>query len=80
MYNNNFMASRFFCTKCGKEGICLARKKGSKREKGHLKRLYCIHCKEEINHAEVTEDGDYTLQDFQREFEQGVFNEEGKRR
>ena len=44
--------SRFFCTKCGREGLPVHRKKGQERKGGHLKKLYCIYCKEEVNHIE----------------------------
>lgn len=80
MWNSNFMPSKFFCTRCGKEGICLPRKKGSRREGGHLKKIYCVHCKDDVNHAEVSDEGRYTYQMFLEEFNNGVFNTEGKRR
>ena len=47
--------SKFFCTQCGNEGIPIIRKKSHLRKKGHLKKLYCIYCKKEINHIEVIE-------------------------
>ena len=65
--------SRFFCCKCGKEGIPIQRKQCSQREPGHLKKLYCIFCQEEVNHAEVREIGGYTVDDFKLEFELGRF-------
>lgn len=67
--------SRFFCTKCGKEGISISRKKGSLRESGHLKKLYCIYCQEEVNHAEIRDNGSYTYDDFLEEFKSGRFIE-----
>lgn len=70
--------SRFFCTKCGNEGIPIFRKQGKIREAGHLKKLYCMYCKEEINHAEIREIGGYTYEDFLEEFESGRFID-GKR-
>jgi predicted kinase len=42
----------FFCTKCGNIGIPIPRKKGDQRERFHKKKLYCIYCKEEVNHIE----------------------------
>lgn len=66
-------ASRFFCTKCGREGIPIYRKKGQERECGHLKKLYCMYCKEEVNHAEVREVGDYDVDTFKKEYELGRF-------
>lgn len=42
----------FYCTKCGRAGLPLPRRKESLREKGHLKKLWCPWCKEEVNHYE----------------------------
>ena len=69
----NISQSRFFCTKCGKEGIPIMRPKGQMREPGHLKKLYCMNCGEYVNHAEVREIGGYTEEDFRQEFELGRF-------
>jgi hypothetical protein len=71
--NNNFTISEMYCTKCGKRGIDIPRKPGSQREAGHLKKLYCIWCKEETNHAEVRSFGSYTKEDFDLEFKLGRF-------
>lgn len=71
----NYFQSRFFCTECGNEGICIMRPKGQIREPGHLKKLYCIHCKKEVNHVEIKENDDYTIEDFKREFELGRFKD-----
>ena len=65
--------SRFFCTQCGKEGIPIVRKQSAQREPGHLKKLYCIFCQKEVNHAEIREIGGYTEQDFRAEYELGRF-------
>ena len=65
--------SKFFCTKCGHEGLPIMRPKGHRREPGHLKKLYCPYCKEVVNHAEVREIGGYTEEDFRQEFESGIF-------
>lgn len=66
--------SWFMCTKCGKEGIALPRKTCKQREPGHLKKLYCIYCREETNHAEIKENGSkYTMDDFLTEFRLGRF-------
>ena len=71
--NNKGTKSRFFCTKCGKEGMPIQRRKGAEREAGHLKKLYCIYCKEEVNHAEIREIGGYDINDFQQEYNLGRF-------
>jgi hypothetical protein len=69
----NFSFSRFFCTECGNESMPIYRPKGKMREAGHLKKLYCLYCKKEVNHAEVREIGGYTEEDFRKEFELGRF-------
>lgn len=65
--------SRFFCTQCGKEGLPVNRKQSKQREPGHLKKLYCLYCGEEVNHAEIREIGGYTIEDFQKEYQLGRF-------
>lgn len=77
--NYKMSQSRFFCTQCGKEGIPVQRKQGQMREAGHLKKLYCLFCGVETNHAEVREIGGYTYEDFQEEFNMGRFKEDGTR-
>lgn len=71
--NNKGTKSRFFCTQCGREGLPIQRKRGQEREAGHLKKLYCIYCKEEVNHAEVREIGGYNVEDFKQEYDLGRF-------
>lgn len=73
--------SEFYCTCCGSRGIPIARKAGRQREAGHLKKLYCLNCKREVNFAEVRPfSDDYEYEDFLLEFKYGNFNEEGLRK
>lgn len=65
--------SRFFCVECGNEGIPIIRTAGQQREAGHLKKLFCLYCNKETNHAEVRPYGGYELEDFREEFECGRF-------
>ena len=65
--------SEFYCTQCGNRGIPIIRKKGHQREEGHLKRIYCLYCKQVTNHAEIRPFGNYTLENFKEEFELGRF-------
>lgn len=69
------VSSQFFCTKCGKEGLPVRRKMGQERAAGHLKKLYCLYCKEEVNHVEIKDKGKYTYNDFLEEFNSGRFVE-----
>lgn len=65
--------SEFYCTACGKRGIPIARKPGQQREAGHLKKLFCLYCGKETNHAEVRPFGSYSREDFEEEFRLGRF-------
>lgn len=71
MKNNNLIFNDFYCVECGRKGIPIVRQIGKERESGHLKKLYCLYCGKETNHAEVT--GKYTKEQFQKEFELGRF-------
>ena len=71
--------SQFYCTKCGNRGFDIPRKENKQRPSGHLKKLYCIHCHEDTNHAEVRHLGKYMYQDFLCEFNNGNFDEDGNR-
>ena len=70
----------FYCTKCGSKGINVPRIKGKLREPGHLKKLFCLKCQEEVNHVETTDNGKYTYYDFLIEFNNNNFNDEGLRK
>ncbi len=79
--NNDFTLSKMYCCKCGHEGINIPRKTNSYREAGHLKKLYCIFCKQEWNHAEVRNIySNYNYNDFLLEMEYNNFDEEGNRK
>lgn len=69
----------FYCTCCGRKGIPISREKNKIRECGHLKKLYCIYCNREVNHAEVDENSKYNKDAFLDEYKSGNFDREGKR-
>lgn len=51
---NPYKKSRFICLKCLEEnhvGDGIQRRK--QREKGHIKDLYCVHCKDTTKNLEV---------------------------
>ena len=53
---------------------CQFKEKLDKKEKhGHLKKLYCIYCQRETNHAEIREIGGYNEEDFKQEYNLGRF-------
>lgn len=72
--------NEFYCTQCGRRGIPVVRKVGAERESGHLKKLFCLTCREETNHVECRPWTGYTKNDFLIEFEYGNFTEEGQRK
>ena len=79
MSKNKFsITSEFYCTECGNKGIPITRKAGQCREPGHLKNLYCLHCRKETNHVEIRPYGSYNYEDFLEEYNLGRFFE-GKR-
>ena len=70
----NYISSEMYCTKCGRKGIYIPRKVGDGRGSGHLKKLFCIHCKQVINHCEIIDNSSkYTLEDFKEDFNLGRF-------
>lgn len=75
MGRQNFTVSDFYCVKCGSKGMPLPRKKAKQREQGHLKKLYCLKCKCEVNHMEIRPFGEYTYENFKEDFENGKFED-----
>ena len=60
--------SSFYCTCCGNKGIPIARWRGAERNAGHLKKIYCLKCKKEVNHVECKMFSKYDYEDFLLEF------------
>lgn len=57
MKKRNYSISYFICPECGNV-FPLPRKKGSKRNKGHIKDLYCVDCNKIVKTTEIRS-GDY---------------------
>jgi hypothetical protein len=66
----------FYCLQCGNRGIPLARKESSRKEKFHRKKLFCIHCREEVNHIECRNEPE--IEEFIENFKEGVYIDEAK--
>ena len=79
MIKDDESMSNFYCVLCGNKGIPIFRRKGHEREAGHLKKLFCLKCGKETNHAECKPWTKYDFEDFRTEFEYGNFNEKGNR-
>lgn len=80
MGKRNIVMSEFYCTLCGAKGLPVWRQAGKEREAGHLKKLFCLKCGKETNHAECKEYTHYQFEDFKIEYEYGNFTEEGLRK
>ena len=66
----------FYCLKCGKKGLNVYRRQGFQHGKYHRKKLYCIHCKEEVNHMECRTQEE--IDEFKTAFERGEFIDEAE--
>lgn len=66
--------SEFYCTGCGNKAMPIQRKESKLKKSGHLKKLYCIYCRREMNCCEIRPySNSYILENFRNEFESGVF-------
>lgn len=72
----NTESHKFFCINCGKEGLPLQRRSSLQRERFHRKKMYCIYCKEELNHIECKTEEDITI--FKENFTNGVYLDEAE--
>lgn len=62
--NRSVTYSTFYCTQCTNK-ISLPRRNSRQRERSHLKNIYCVKCREEVNHYEVREfDHDFMYDNF----------------
>lgn len=68
------LLSDFYCAECGVKGIPIMRKAGQNREAGHLKKLFCLKCQKETNHAEIRPYGSYRYENFLEEYELGRYH------
>lgn len=74
--NRNWrMDDEFYCLCCGKKGLPIVRR-GSKKERGHLKKLWCPYCMETVNHMEVRSLDERA--EFLEHFERGDYVELAK--
>ena len=76
MARGNYAEHSFYCINCGNKGIPLMRKQGFKHEGMHRKKLYCVHCKQEVNHVECKTYDE--VEEFRYNFEHGVYKNEAE--
>lgn len=74
-HQRSTIVHEFYCTQCGGRGIPVHRN----REVDHLKKLYCLACGKETNHAECISASKYDSSMFFEEYESGNFDSEGNR-
>ena len=72
----SYESHKFFCLACGSEGIPVLRKQGQMRGKFHRKKLFCVACKNTVNHIECKNTEEIEI--FKSEFLQGVYKNEAK--
>ena len=66
----------FYCMNCGRKGIPLSRRVSLQHGKFHRKKLYCIYCKEEVNHIECKTPEE--VEEFKENFKNGVYKDEAQ--
>ena len=71
-----FVEHSFYCINCGKKGIPLQRRTGHKHGKFHMKKLYCLYCKQEVNHIECS--NAVEVKKFKENFLKGVYKNDAK--
>ena len=76
MARGNYAEHSFYCISCGNRGIPLMRKQGFKHEGMHRKKLYCVHCRQEVNHVECKTYDE--IEEFRINFEKGVYKDEAE--
>jgi hypothetical protein len=64
----------FYCLACGHKTLPVHRKQGKMHGAFHRKRLWCYHCKQEINCVEVRNDEEKEI--FMEAFNNGEYQEE----
>lgn len=76
MARRNYAEHSFYCINCGNKGIPLMRNQGFKHQGMHRKKLYCVFCKQEVNHVECKTLDE--IEEFRINFENGVYKDEAK--
>lgn len=70
-------SSEFWCIKCGNKGIPIMRERSRRRGPGHRKALYCITCRQTINHIETRNEEEARM--FREKYAAGEYAEEAER-
>ena len=62
MKKRNYSISYFICPECGNY-LPLPRPKNLKRNKGHIKNIYCVYCNKTVKSTEIRSGDFYVEQD-----------------
>ena len=76
MAKYNYETHDFYCLRCANKTLPVLRSHAKKKEKFHRKKLWCPHCRMEINCVEIT-----TLEEkeiFMEEFANGAYKQEAE--
>lgn len=76
MARDSYQEHNFYCIRCGNKGIPLSRNRGHQHSRFHRKKLYCMTCKEEVNHVECKNLED--VEAFKDAFNAGYFKQEAE--
>ena len=71
-----FSEHSFYCMRCGRKGLPIARRDSHNYSKHHRKRLWCPWCGMEVNHIECRNDSE--VYEFKQAFEAGEYKEEAE--
>lgn len=74
--SKSYAEHSFYCIACGQRGLPIQRQLGHQHKSMHRKKLYCIHCRKEVNHIECK--NFYEVEKFKSNFEKGIYQEEAK--
>lgn len=70
------VTSDFYCLRCGRPGIPIARRESLQHEAHHRKKLYCPWCKLTVNHIECRTFAE--IEEFKENFSKGVYKDEAE--
>ena len=77
MGKNTYLSHDCYCMICGNRSMPIPRRKGQERERMHRKKLYCLYCKEEVNHIECRTMME--VEEFKQNFAEGVYKDEAEK-
>ena len=76
MAKYNYETHDFYCLQCANKTLPVLRSFAKQKEKFHRKKLWCPHCKTEINCVEITTMEEKEI--FMEAYNNGEFREEAE--